>query len=84
MNSLNYQNMLEDYLISLLDHYPQVSFIYQKDNVVIHVGATSRAWFEEQNIAVLRWPEKSSGQFRYARCIRSVVHRDSCKSHIEF
>ena len=35
------------------------AFIFQQDNVAIYIKKWTRQWFEEHNIEVHNWPERS-------------------------
>lgn len=56
MNSEEYQEMLEACLIPFLEDHDDVAHVYQQDNAPIHNSASTRAWFNENNITVIEWP----------------------------
>ncbi len=59
MNAKDYQDVLEDHLISFLQANPGRGLIYQQDNASIHACSSTRAWFKSNNITVLDWPSCS-------------------------
>lgn len=56
MNSEKYLDMLEDVLIPYSENEMENDLIFQQDNAAIHVSRKSRAWFEEKDIELLKWP----------------------------
>ena len=59
MNSLDYQKVVGD----ALDHYQRrlngLPIVFQQDNAPIHVSRSTRRWFENRNVPLLDWPNRS-------------------------
>ncbi len=56
MTSTMYQKILENYF---LEELVVSEIIFQQDNASCHVSKSSRKWFLEQNIDVMKWPAQS-------------------------
>ena len=56
MNSEEYQQILNDKLLSYLNCYHQFPHVFQQDNATMHVSQITKDWFEHHHIDVLDWP----------------------------
>ena len=53
MDSKKCQDMLEGGLISFFRRFPHLDFIYQQDNVAIHVSRSTKNWMQQRNITTM-------------------------------
>lgn len=56
MNSVMYNEMLEDVLITFMEEKMDDDCVFQQDNAAIHVSRVSLEWFSEHQICRLEWP----------------------------
>ena len=59
MKSRNYIEVLNDILIPFSADFMEGEFIFQQDNVAIHVSKVSKAWFSSVEIDLLDWLSRS-------------------------
>ena len=59
LNSEGYQQVLENFLLPLMDRWPDEEFIFQQDNAAIHVSNSTRQWFVDSQIDTIAWPARS-------------------------
>uniref|UniRef100_A0A1I7X8L0 Transposable element Tc3 transposase n=1 Tax=Heterorhabditis bacteriophora TaxID=37862 RepID=A0A1I7X8L0_HETBA len=55
MNSVDYQQVLENHLLPHYNRFPQKSFIFQEDNPVVHLSCSTMNWFRRRNIVLMDW-----------------------------
>lgn len=59
MTSAKYIELLDDVLVTYLDEHGSQDLIFQQDNAPIQASRKTKAYFEENNIAILPWPARS-------------------------
>ncbi|CAK9832681.1 Transposable element Tc3 transposase [Anthophora retusa] len=59
MNSTNYTNMLDNYLIPFWTEHHNENLIFMQDNASIHKSTHALRWFCDNNIPLLDWPARS-------------------------
>lgn len=59
INAQGYQSMLGSELLPFAEDLGGPNWIFQQDNASIHRAATTLAWFAENAIDVLPWPDRS-------------------------
>ena len=59
MNSQDYKNMLEKYLVPFSGRICGEGWLFQQDNCSVHTSKLMAMWFEAENIAVIDWPSLS-------------------------
>lgn len=56
MNSLDYQNVLDQELAPFFVSNPNSGFTFLQDNASIHVSASTKAYLQSKNIPTIDWP----------------------------
>lgn len=56
MNSQDYQDLFEDWLIPFLEKHDDFNFTFQQDNAPIHISKNTKNWFKAAQIPLLDWP----------------------------
>jgi transposase len=59
INSIKYQQILQECLLPLAQQIAGPNWVFQQDNASCHASASTRQWFEEQGMRVLPWPALS-------------------------
>ena len=59
LNSEGYQTMLENFLIPMMENWPENDFVFQQDNAAIHISNSTKQWFAEHYIDIMAWPARS-------------------------
>uniref|UniRef100_A0A8R1IBQ6 DDE_3 domain-containing protein n=1 Tax=Caenorhabditis japonica TaxID=281687 RepID=A0A8R1IBQ6_CAEJA len=59
MDSTDYQDVLQDYLLPFRRRFNRIQFTFQQDNTAIHVSRSTLDWFQSKKFAVLPWPARS-------------------------
>ena len=59
MDSEDYQDVLATHLLPFCKRNRCGRLLFQQDNAPIHILDSTKAWFQANNIGVLKWPPKS-------------------------
>ena len=60
INSVDYCKLLEENLEQSINMMGLGDrWIFQQDNAAIHVSRYSKAWFEDNQVMVMKWPSQS-------------------------
>ena len=54
-----YAEILEDTFVPYLNKISRAFLIFQQDNATPHVSSNTLKWFEEKNIAIMKFPQCS-------------------------
>ena len=56
MNSLDYQNVLENHLRPYFRKFKSANLTFMQDNAAIHRSKSTKGWLQAANIPTLEWP----------------------------
>ena len=59
MNSEDYQNVLEIYLLPVFHEICGINGIFQQDNAPIHTSTSTKNWLSANGIRTMKWPARS-------------------------
>uniref|UniRef100_A0A1I7X9G4 UBA domain-containing protein n=1 Tax=Heterorhabditis bacteriophora TaxID=37862 RepID=A0A1I7X9G4_HETBA len=76
MNSVNYQQVLENHLLPYYYRFQQKNFIFQQDNAVIHVSGSQKDWFRRRNIVLMDWAEQRGQNYEILNSVPNEFYNE--------
>ena len=59
LDSIAYQQVLEEHMLADAETMIGEDFVFQQDNAPIHTSRSTRQWLREHDVTLLDWPPKS-------------------------
>ena len=74
MNSVRYINLIKEQINNHAERISGLDYIFQQDNAFVHTSRLVQSYFNENNISILPWPDRSTDLNIIENCWAELVY----------